>query len=510
MSAVDFDQAFVRHDAITPLPPPPATVGVIGWIRRNLVNSWTSVILTALAIGLLAWVLPSILRFLFIDAVWTGEGRDACLVTADRPAVGACWPFVLRRLGFFTYGQYPIDERWRVNITFLLCAIGVIWLLAPRIGAKGWAMVYFFVAVPIAAFCLLTGNALPYALIGLVAGTIQTVVALIGAFLSGIGWLVATIVSAIFGTAFSETVASLGWPVSHYIGDSIGFLRDMTEAMFGRVLSFWIDYLVSALAILWVGKMAADRGFATSRTLAILAVVLAGLGIGIWLCSLDAGLKPVTTNLWGGMLVTIVVASVGIVVCLPLGVVLALGRRSQMPVVKMLSIIFIEFVRGVPMITVLIMANTMLPLFLSEGVRPDSLLRCLIGVALFSSAYMAEVVRGGLQAMPKGQYEGAMALGLNFPLMMIFVVLPQALKLVIPGIVNSFISLFKDTTLVAIVGILDFLETIKASTSDANWATPVTSYTGYAFAALVYWMFCFSMSRYSQSVERRLDTGHKR
>jgi general L-amino acid transport system permease protein len=167
-------------------------------------------------------------------------------------------------------------------------------------------------------------------------------------------------------------------------------------------------------------------------------------------------------------------------------------------------------VRGVPLITVLFMANYMLPLFLPIGWRPDSLLRCLIGIALFSAAYLAEVVRGGLQAMPRGQYEGAQALGLNYGLMMIFIILPQALKMVIPGIVNSFISLFKDTSLVAIVGIFDFLRTVEASNNDPNWATPVTSYTGYAFAALFYWVFCFGMSRYSLWVERRLDTGHKR
>ena len=510
MSAVEYTKAFVRHEPLKPLPPPGSTVGVVGWVKTNLFTSWLNVIVTVVALAVVALVLPGFIRFLFTEAVWSGEGRDACLADKVGGPVGACWPFVFKRIAYFAYGQYPEAERWRVNLTWILGAIGLVWLMVPRIGAKGWGMLFFFLFVPIAAFCLLTGNALPYALIGLAVGTVQTAVNLVGSLLSGIGWLVASLVSGIFGTAFSETVASLGYPVSHYIGDTIGALRDSTEAEFGPALAFWIDYGISALAVLAVGKWAVDRGFASGRTIVILGAILALIAAGIWLCSLDRGLRPVPTNLWGGMLVTIVVASVGIVVCLPFGIVLALGRRSSMPIAKFLSVVFIEFVRGVPMITVLLMANTMLPLFLPEGVRPDSLLRCLIGVALFSSAYMAEVVRGGLQAMPKGQYEGAMALGLNFPLMMIFVVLPQALKLVIPGIVNSFISLFKDTTLVAIVGILDFLETIKASTSDANWATPVTSYTGYAFAALVYWMFCFSMSRYSQSVERRLDTGHKR
>ena len=158
----------------------------------------------------------------------------------------------------------------------------------------------------------------------------------------------------------------------------------------------------------------------------------------------------------------------------------------------------------------LFMANTMLPLFLPEGMTIDRLMRPLVGVALFAAAYMAEVVRGGLQAIPKGQYEGAMSLGLKYPHMMVFIVLPQALKIVIPGIVNTFIGLFKDTTLVTIVGIFDFIKTIEASRIDPAWAAPTINFTGYAFAAMFYFVFCFGMSRYSLMVERRLATGHTR
>jgi general L-amino acid transport system permease protein len=205
-----------------------------------------------------------------------------------------------------------------------------------------------------------------------------------------------------------------------------------------------------------------------------------------------------------------VVALVGIVFSLPLGVVLALGRRSRMPAVRMLSVVFIETVRGVPLITVLIMANTMLPLFLPEGFTVDRLMRPLVGVALFASAYMAEVVRGGLQAIPKGQYEGAMSLGLPYWQMMGFIVLPQALRIVIPGIVNTFIGLFKDTTLVYVIGIFDLVRTIEASRVDPIWAAPTVSHTGYAFAAIFYFIFCWGMSRYSLAVERRLAAGQRR
>ena len=222
------------------------------------------------------------------------------------------------------------------------------------------------------------------------------------------------------------------------------------------------------------------------------------------------GLASVPTSLWGGILVTIVVATVGIVVSLPLGILLALGRRSDIPVVRLFSVMFIEFVRGVPLITVLFMASVMLPLFVPERFAPDKLLRALIGVALFASAYMAEVVRGGLKAIPRGQYEAAQALGLPYWRMMALVTLPQALRVTLPNIVNTFIGLFKDTTLVFVVGIFDFLRTIEAARADPKWATPVTSVTGYAFAALFYFVCCYGMSRYARSVETRLARAHRR
>ena len=222
------------------------------------------------------------------------------------------------------------------------------------------------------------------------------------------------------------------------------------------------------------------------------------------------GLPTVETPLWGGLLVTLVVAVTGIVASLPIGILLALGRRSKMPTMRLFSVVFIEFWRGVPLITVLFMSSVMLPLFLPEGTQFDKLLRCLIGVALFSAAYMAVVVRGGLQAIPRGQYEGAMALGISYWKMMGLIVLPQALKMVIPGIVNTFIGLFKDTTLVLIIGLFDLLGIIQLNFTDPAWITPVTSHTGYVFAAMVFWVFCFSMSRYSIFMEHRLHTGHKR
>ena len=221
------------------------------------------------------------------------------------------------------------------------------------------------------------------------------------------------------------------------------------------------------------------------------------------------GLVGVETHKWGGLMLTLIIALAGIATALPLGTLLALGRRSDMPIVKAFSVIFIEFWRGVPLITVLFMSSVMLPFFLPNGTDFDKLLRAMIGITLFQAAYVAEVVRGGLQAIPKGQYEAAAAMGLSYWKSMFLVVLPQALKMVIPGLVNTFISLFKDTTLVLIIGLFDVLAIAeKVLSADAAWQGFHTE--GLVFSAFLFWLFCFAMSRYSMSLERKLDTGHKR
>jgi len=233
--------------------------------------------------------------------------------------------------------------------------------------------------------------------------------------------------------------------------------------------------------------------------------------LAYWLLTGGAfGMPIVKTELWGGFLVTLVVAAVGIVGSFPIGVMLALGRRSRMPIVRWISIGFIEFVRGVPLITILFMSSVMLPLFLPDGVTFDKLLRALIGVMFFQGAYMAETIRGGLQAIPRGQFEAADAMGLSYPQKMGLIVLPQALKLVIPGIVNSIVGLSKDTSLVLIIGLFDLLGIVQLNLTDTKWFAPSTAMTGYVFAGAVFWLFCFSMSRYSAYIERRLARGeHK-
>jgi len=219
-------------------------------------------------------------------------------------------------------------------------------------------------------------------------------------------------------------------------------------------------------------------------------------------------LPIVASHKWGGLLITLIIALIGIVASLPIGILLALGRRSDMPVIRSLCTVYIEVWRGVPLITVLFMASVMLPLFLSHGTEANKLVRALIGVAMFSSAYIAEVIRGGLQAIPKGQYEAADALGLNYIKKTVLIIMPQALKITIPSIVNTFIGLFKDTSLVLIIGMFDVLGIGQSANTDPDWLGFSTE--SYVFVALVFWIFCFGMSRYSIWLENKLNTGHKR
>jgi general L-amino acid transport system permease protein len=381
------DLSFVRTQMEPAQAAPARERGIGRWLRTNLFATPMDTVLTVLGLLLIAYAVPPMIRWAFIDAVWSGPDRSVCATIAQggiQPEgwSGACWAFVNAKFEQFMYGRYTFSERWRVNLTGAIFVALLAPLLIPRVPHKFLNAVAFFIIFPIVAFVLLVG-----------------------------GWF---------------------------------------------------------------------------------------------------GLSYVPTSLWGGMLVTMVLSFVGISVSLPLGILLALGRRSKMPVVKMLCVAFIETVRGVPLVTVLFMASVMLPLFLPAGMTFDRFLRALVGVALFASAYMAEVVRGGLQAIPKGQYEGADSLGLSYWQSMGLIVLPQALKLVIPGIVNTFIGLFKDTSLVYIIGMFDLLGIVRQNFADANWISAQTPMSGLIFAGFVFWIFCFGMSRYSIYMERRLDTGHRR
>jgi general L-amino acid transport system permease protein len=216
------------------------------------------------------------------------------------------------------------------------------------------------------------------------------------------------------------------------------------------------------------------------------------------------GLEYVESAAWGGLSLTFIISAFAILFCFPIGVFLALGRRSSLPAIKYISIGFIELWRGVPLITVLFMSAVMFPMFLPDGTFIDKLIRVLIAITLFEAAYMAEVIRGGLQALPKGQYEAAKSLGMGYWRMNVLIILPQALKLVIPGIANTLLALVKDTPLIFVVGLMELAGMIGLAKTNPKWLGMAME--GYVFAGLVFWVICYAMSRYSQNLEKKLST----
>ncbi len=499
--------AFVRQELLPERSAPVKTTGFIGFLRTRLFNSPTNILITVVSAMLIWFIAVPAVTFLLVDAVWSGTDRNACLVANAGHPVGACWPFVEAKFDQLIYGFYPEPERWRVNLTFLLAAILLLPLLIPRLPAKGLNAGLFFLAFPVVAFFLLHGGGLQGFGLSWTAGILSgfndsfgeagravaaagETTAVIGPLLWALGKLVVLL---------STVISYLLWPLT--------WLRDRIHVSSQPV---WFDFaataaIVSAL-LFWLGGGTRSGWRALIGSLAIFA----GIGLVIAVMGLDRGGLPVVdTRLWGGLLVTLVLSVTGIVASMPVGIALALGRRSTIPLIRIFSITFIEFWRGVPLITVLFFATYMLPLFVPTGFTVDGLVRALIGIALFAGAYQAEVIRGGLQAIPRGQGEAASALGLSWAKTTALIVMPQALRHVIPGLVNSFIALFKDTSLVLIVALFDLLGQLRAAFSDPVWATPTTLFTGFAFTGMIYFAFCFSMSRYSLFVEHRLNA-HRR
>ncbi len=445
--------------------PPPSTVGIQGWMRENLFSGPINSIGTIVAIGIIVWLLPGILEWAIFDATFVGvdangDGsitRKDCLVENAAGLMtleGACWVLVYVRWEQLIYGFYGSDGSiWRPTIAFVGLLLAIAPLLFDKVPFRR-ALLWFAFAFPFIAVWLLGGGE----------------------------WKLSSVLV--------------------FYGLIVAILPLLFDKMPGREILLWVTkiYPLFIAFLLFDAILDTLLGFSIWNTL---------LGpLAVWEFSPLPALAEVSTHKWGGLMLTIVIGMVGIVLSLPIGVVLALGRRSTMPAVRLLCVIFIEFVRGVPLITLLFMASNMLPLFFPEGIELDKLVRALVVVVAFSAAYMAEVVRGGLQAIPKGQYEAADAMALTYWKSMYLIILPQALKIVIPGIVNSFIGLFKDTTLVLIIGLFDILGMAKAAVTHANWIGLARE--AYVFVGVVYFIFCFSMSRYSIWLEEKLNTGHKR
>ena len=492
---------FVARGQIEPLPPPSSETGMFGSVRKHLFATPFDAALTIVCGLLVAYVVSGLVQWGIVNAVFTGADRTACLDTEGRE-VGACWAFVGAKFDQFLYGTYPLDQRWRVDLVVLALVALIVPIAIPKVPFKRLNAALLLLLVPLVALVLLTGGR--FAMSGSSIGIVFSLAAAATIFLAA-GRSSTVMRSGLMKLAVWLAVAAF----------LISFLSFYVNS--GRVLflSFRFDTLslagfLAALAATALALAAAARtAEAGVGILPLVFPLLAAIAF-VLILTANFGLEFVPTNLWGGLLITLTVALTGITASLPLGILLALGRMSKMPAVRLLCVVFIEFWRGVPLITVLFMANFMLPLLLPAGVSFNQLLRVLVGVSLFAAAYMAEVIRGGLQAIPKGQYEGADAMALTYWQKMRMIILPQALTLVIPGIVNTFIGLFKDTSLVYIIGLADLLGTIRRGFGDPIWITPSTPATGLVFGAFCFWLFCFGMSRYSLFIERRLARGHKR
>jgi general L-amino acid transport system permease protein len=390
------------------LPPPTERFTLLGWLQKNLFNSWYNALLSVATVVFLYWVI----RGLVLWALNIAE-----------------WQVVAANLRLFLVGQYPVDQLWRV------------WI------------------------CL-------YAL----------------AFISG----------ASYGL-WSKSVGAFG--VSLLAGplllSALPFTLNLRLLMIGLAVTGFAGWL---LAMRWPARLRTPIAWSWVLYMAFVILMVRGLTPAGWI-------PVVPSNLWGGLLLTFLLTVIGIVFSFPIGVALALGRRSKLPIMRYSSIAFIELVRGVPLITVLFMAQLMLPLFLPTGVTIDRVLRAMVGITLFSAAYLAENVRGGLQSIPKGQEEAAHALGLSSFQRMALIILPQALRAVIPILVGQFIALFKDTTLVAIVGLFDLLgiaKTVLAQPSFIGRQAEV-----YAFVSVLYFIFSYVMSYISQRIEIAQGVGER-
>lgn len=423
-------------------PPPPGTTGVLGWLRAHLFYSWWSTALTLVTGYLAASALIYLYSWGIADAVWEADSRRACL---DASPDGACWAGIFTWFESFLFGRYPAAERWRVKLTFVLLLLWLMPLCFSQVRAKS-----VIGATAAAIFPFLAG----YLLCGGERSWLMQMLAPLGMVVLALNWL---------------QVGSCLWT--------------------GQSLSRWLFHRVGL-------AHTSER----VQRLAVVSVCAALTGIAASLLS-DWSLPPVKTNLWGGLFVTFLIAGTGIAISLPGGILLALARRSHMPFIRAWVIAYIELVRSVPLVTVLFFAVTMTPLLLPADMAPNKLVLVLAAVSLFSAAYMAEVVRGGLQAIPLGQIEAAQSIGLGYWPMMRLIVLPQALKHMIPNIASQYIGLLKDTTVVSIVGLYDFLLMLRVPGQNPVWIG--LHIEPFVFGGAIYFLLCYSISRYSRVLERQ-------
>ena len=441
--------AYVQAETTAARPAPMFETSTLGWLHKNLFSSWTNAVLTLLSLYIIYSVVWGLWVWGVADAVWVAKDRRECF---DININGACWAGVIQWLDNFFYGRYPRDELWRVNLGGLMLVLWMAPMWLPRVKDKIWIGATTVFLYPFLAGYIFAGGE------------------------KGI---------------FMQVMVTLA--IVCFIGNTVNAIVGLSS---GRG--------VRDVAIQLLGKQKASDATQRNSLLAIFAAAF----VVVFVLQMGWTVEEISWTKWGGMFLTLVISGIGIASALPLGIVLALGRRSELPVIRVLCTSFIEIFRSVPLITVLFMATTMFPLFMPEGFVLNKLVQVIIAVSLFSGCYMAETVRAGLQAIPKGQYEAAHTVGLGYWGTMGFVVMPQALKHMIPNIVGSFIGLLKDTTLVSIIGLFDVLGMLRSVSQDVPWRglhkEPLI------FGAVLFFIICFAMSKYSRHLEVKLSAGANR
>jgi general L-amino acid transport system permease protein len=478
-------ESFTRTDMLPALQPPVSERGVVKWVRENLFSTWLDIFLTVAAVLVIGWILWSAFPW-WRNSVWNAgslaECRQIVAASAGEGASGACWAFLRPWWSAYMFGNFfPREEWWRPVLTFGLLFAA----LAPVLFA-GQKRNLTMILGAVAAFLVLTLY---------LAGTPSTAFA-----------IAMLLVAGLLATAQVRPDMLLGFTV---IFPFLCFWLLWGGSVWSPVVAmagFGILYGVFRFASPYIG-MAPAAGAGVVAAVLWWLFAQAPLAGGIH-SVIALGIPPVNSDQFGGFLLATVIGVTGITFSLPIGILLALGRQSDMPIVKTLCVFFIETIRGVPLITLLFVAAYVLGFFLPPNADFDTLLRVIILVTFFSAAYLAEVLRGSLAALPRGQYEAADALGLNYWQAQRLIILPQALKISIPAIVSSFIGLFKDTTLVAIISLYEPLKGITHLVrQDTNWKG--IYWEPYIFVGTIFFVFCFGMSRYSKYLEHKLKTDHR-
>ena len=476
--------SFVRNEMLPPSAPPVREAGAVKWLRENLFSGPFNTALTIVGIVVIYMIISASLPW-WLNSVWNAgslaECRDIVAASAGEGATGACWAMIRERWHQFIFGFYPPEMYWRPVLAFGLLVAA----LAPVLFADQKRNLTMILGV-VAAFLLVTlwlaGAPLVVFAVSLllVAGMMALSQVQPGKLL----WFTALFPALCFwllwgGSVWVPVVAMLGFVV----------LGVAYRATVGRTSPATAAGIGIVLALAWW---------------LVLDIPVTNLLQG----AIPLGIEQVASDQFGGFLLAITIGVTAIAFSLPIGILLALGRQSDMLIVKTLCVGFIEFIRGVPLITLLFTASLLLQYFLPPGTNFDIILRVIILVTLFAAAYLAEVIRGGLAALPSGQYEAADALGLDYWRAQRLIILPQALKISIPSIVSTFIGLFKDTTLVAFVGLMDPLKGVtQIVRADINWKG--IYWEPYIFVGAIFFVICFGMSRYSMHLERKLKTDHR-